>query len=360
MDRLTLNRQTSLYLDIIRPLAAFVVFLSHLGFQNLSGGQVGFMAGSGVQAVDVFFVLSGFVIAHVCATREFNVRDYMLSRAARIYSVAIPALILTAIVDAIGIKESIATYQGTFHENALSPGVLIRSIFFLGERWNTHRFPGSDGPYWSLGFEVWYYIAFGAFVFAPRRWRWIAAVSILAFIGPKVALMFPAWLMGVAAYRFSVTKSLPNSIGWVLLILPVLLLAAYETMPHSELQQFSEVTFNVDRLYITCRDYIISALFSAHLIGFSTVSAAFAPWLERHARSIRWIAGATFSLYLTHLPIMHLLAAISPWPTSSLWTLCLLVTVTPVACIAFAELSERRKNLWRSLIIKGLNCVRTG
>lgn len=343
-----MNRTMSLYLDVIRPAAAFVVLLSHASFQNLSGGQVHFMASTGVQAVDIFFVLSGFVIAHVCNTREQTARDYIISRASRIYSVVIPALILVAIVDAIGISTDAATYQGPYQ--SLSLGLLVRSVLFIGEQWNNHRFPGSDGPYWSLGFEVWYYIAFGVFLFTPQRWRWVATVSVLAFIGPKVTLMFPAWLMGVAVYRFSSANSLPQSAGWCLLIVPILILAGYEMAPHSPLQQFSAVTLDFDRLKSTGQDYLIAALFSAHLIGFSTVSATFAPWLERQARRIRWIAGATFSIYLAHLPVMHLLAAVSPWPKSSPWTLCLLLTVTPVACIAFAEVSERRKDSCRSLI----------
>ena len=337
----SVNRTTSLYLDMLRPIAALVVLLSHVSYQNLSGGQLKFMASTGVQAVDIFFVLSGFVIAHVCATREHDLRDYAISRAARIYSVAIPALILTAIVDAIGIRENAATYQGPFQ--AFSPGLIIRSVFFIGEQWNAHRFPGSNGPYWSLGFEVWYYAAFGAFLFAPSRWRWAATLVVLAFIGPKVALMFPAWLMGVAVYRVCSSRSLPQSAGWILLLVPIVGLAGYEMIPHSPLQQFSNVTLDFDRLRSTGQDYLLSALFSAHLIGFSAVSATFAPWFERHARPIRWIAGATFSLYLAHLPIMHLVAAVSPWPRSSVWTLCLLLTITPVACLAFAEVSERRK-----------------
>ncbi len=316
-----------------------------------------FMASTGVQAVDVFFVLSGFVIAHVCATREHDLRSYVISRAARIYSVALPALILTAIVDAIGIRENAAIYQETFHEYAFSPGVLIRSLLFIGEQWNAHRFPGSNGPYWSLGFEVWYYTAFGAFLFAPRRWRWAATLVVLAFIGPKVALMFPAWLMGVGVYWVCSSRSLPQSAGWILLIVPLVGLAGYQMVPHSPLQQFSIVTLDVDRFRSTGQDYLLSALFTAHLMGFSTVSATFAPWFERHARPIRWIAGATFSLYLTHLPIMHLLAVVSPWPKSSLWTLCLLLTITPLACLGFAEVSERRKDVWRALIMSVLTMI---
>ena len=314
------------------------------------------MGSAGVQAVDVFFVLSGFVIAHVCATREQDVYNYIISRAARIYSVAVPALLLTAVVDAIGIRENAAAYHGSYQ--ALSPGLVFRSIFFIGEQWNAHRFPGSNGPYWSLGFEVWYYVAFGAFVFIPHQWRWVSAMAVLAFIGPKVALMFPAWLMGVAVYRLCAARIIPQHVGWILLILPLILMSGFELLPHSPLQQFTSVTLDLDRFRSTGQDYLIAALFSAHLIGFSTVSGTFDPWLERHARGIRWIAGATFTLYLAHLPIMHLLAAISPWPQSSLWTLCLLLTVTPLMCLAFAEVSERRKDIWRRLIVNGLSILR--
>jgi peptidoglycan/LPS O-acetylase OafA/YrhL len=343
-----LNRSTSLYLDLVRPAAALVVLLSHVSFEGLSGGQLRFMGSTGVQAVYVFFVLSGFVIAHVCATREQDVRTYVVSRAARIYSVAIPALILTAVVDYIGLRENPATYQLAFQP--FSPGLLIRCVFFLGEQWNAHRYPGSDGPYWSLGFEVWYYAAFGAFMFTPRRWRWAAAAAMLVFIGPKVALMFPVWLMGVATYRFCATQRLSPTIGWALFSVPIAMLAGYEALPHFPLQQFASVTFEPGRLWSTCQDYFIGALFSIHLIGFVSVSGTFSVWLARYALQIRWIAGATFSLYLAHLPIMHLLSAYSPWPKSSPWTLALLVTATPAACFVFAEVSERQKEIWRRVI----------
>jgi peptidoglycan/LPS O-acetylase OafA/YrhL len=101
----------------------------------------------------------------------------------------------------------------------------------------------------------------------------------------------------------------------------------------------------------TAQDYFLAFVFSMNIIGFVVVSDAVAPLLERHAKAIRWIAGGTFALYLMHLPVMYLLAAISPWPKSSPWTLTLLLTATPVACMAFAEASERRKDVWRRLIV---------
>jgi peptidoglycan/LPS O-acetylase OafA/YrhL len=352
-----LNRATSLYLDVVRPICAFIVLLSHVSYPGLTGGRLTFFSHAGVEAVDVFFVLSGFVIAHVCATRERDPRDFLLSRAARIYSVAIPALILTAAADAVGRSEDGSTYAGTLQP--FSPGLVIRSVLFVGEQWNAHRYPGSDGPYWSLGFEVWYYVAFAAFLFVPGRLRWLAALAALAFIGPKVALLFPAWLMGVLTYRICTTWRIAPVIGWPLLVAPLLVIAGYQIVPQSPLQQFSPVTLAPERIASAGRDYLIASMFASHLIGFAAVSSSFAPWLERHARAIRWAAGATFSVYLAHLPIMHLLAASSPWPKSSPWTLIILVAGTPVTCLAFAEISERRKDVWRRLFAGAMHMFET-
>lgn len=336
----------------MRPAAALIVLLSHVSYQGLSSGQAAFLSGAGIQAVDVFFVLSGFVIAHVCATREHNARIYFVSRAARIYSVAIPALVLTAIADFIGQSMDAATYSGPYQ--AFSPGLLIRSLTFTGEHWNAHRFPGSNGPYWSLGFEVWYYMVFGVFLFSGRRWRWGAALAVLIFIGPKVTLMFPTWLMGAGAYYICKSQRISPITGWVLFTVPLAFLAGFQLMPHSGLQPFINISLEPERLKSLCENYLIASFFSIHLVGFSTVSATFTPLLERHVKVIRWIAGSTFSIYLMHLPIMHLLAASSPWPKSSPWTMFLLLAGTPVICLGFAEVTERKRDAWRRLIMSTL------
>jgi peptidoglycan/LPS O-acetylase OafA/YrhL len=348
-SELTMNHSTSLYLDIFRAFAALIVLLSHVSMQGLTNGQMGFMYGAGVQAVDAFFVLSGFVIAHVSETKENDARTYFISRAARIYSVAIPAIALTALMDAIGIRLDPSVYVGPYQ--SFTPGLLVRSVAFIGEQWNTHRFPGSNGPYWSLGFEVWYYIAFGIYLFAPRQYRWPALLAVLAFIGPKVALMFPTWLMGVGIYRFCQRRVLPKATGWLMFSLSFLLLAAYQLIPHSPLFAVTALSLSSDRLMGTAQDYFLAVVFSINIVGFITISDTFAPLLKPCAKAIRWLAGSTFTVYLMHLPIMHLLATLSPWPQASPWRLVLLLAATPLACLAFAEAFERRKNTWRKLFL---------
>jgi peptidoglycan/LPS O-acetylase OafA/YrhL len=92
----------SLYLDALRFGAAFTVFLSHYGTGRISGGMFWYLADYGRTAVLVFFVLSGYVIAWVTEAREPTIEEYALSRAARLYSVIIPAFILTAALDYTG------------------------------------------------------------------------------------------------------------------------------------------------------------------------------------------------------------------------------------------------------------------
>jgi peptidoglycan/LPS O-acetylase OafA/YrhL len=216
---------------------------------------------------------------------------------------------------------------------------VIRSIIFLGEQWGAHRYPGSNSAYWSLGFEVWYYIAFGAFLFGGS----LAAIAVLLFIGPKVALLFPLWLLGVAVYRVCDRWKMASPLNWVCLVGPICLAAAFETIRPFYVQPFMPVS--VERLPSLGQDYFIATMFSIHLLGFASLAERFAPFLERHSRLIRWIAGATFSVYLTHLPIMCFLVALGrgALPVAGL------VALTLLSCFAFAEFTERKKHIWTRL-----------
>ncbi|MGH7072336.1 MAG: acyltransferase family protein [Acetobacteraceae bacterium] len=97
-----MTREVSLYLDLLRFLAALTVFLGHVSGSRFTGGflwQFGPYMG---EAVTVFFVLSGFVIGYTTDRREKSAYSYAVARAARIYSVALPALVVTFTLDAIG------------------------------------------------------------------------------------------------------------------------------------------------------------------------------------------------------------------------------------------------------------------
>ena len=76
----------SLYLELLRLLAATEVVLFHLNGFPLLGGHRAPWNAFGHEAVVVFFVLSGFVIAFAAHTREHSAKAYAVSRLSRIYS----------------------------------------------------------------------------------------------------------------------------------------------------------------------------------------------------------------------------------------------------------------------------------
>ena len=93
-----MKKDLSAFLDLMRTLAAFSVFMSHLSKPQFDGESLSIFFQWGHTAVIVFFVLSGFVISWA-AERDGSAREYIINRASRIYSVALPALALTWMID---------------------------------------------------------------------------------------------------------------------------------------------------------------------------------------------------------------------------------------------------------------------
>ena len=346
-----MNRETSIYLDLVRFIAAVFVFLTHASRQQSSGGLL-WQINYGREAVDVFFVLSGFVIGHVVETRERSALGYAVARAARLYSVALPAVVITFVLDRIGQSLRPELYVGWCCDSLGGRAwEYLGSLVFLNEIWSHHTPPGSALPYWSLGFEVWYYVVFGLAFFAPRPWNLIAAALVMVAVGPGIAALFPLWLLGFYCYRLS-TRRLPGRrTGAALCAGALIAFFAYEHEAYRYGELYSAFALSEERLHDYAQDYIVGGLFSLHLIGFCAVSAWLAPLLARCERPIRWIAGATFTLYLFHVPLIEAVVALAPWPADT-WPTRLLVFIgVPLLVLALAELTERRKAAWRRAIL---------
>ena len=185
-----MTKETSIYLDAVRFLAAVVVFIDHLSSQRITAGFLWPLEHLGGQAVIVFFVLSGFVIGFITDTREKNVREYAINRAARILSVALPALALGYVLDQIGIAANPEIYAG-YGDLQRPSSVLdyLACALFLNEIWGIGISPGTNVAYWSLGYEVWYYAIFGAAMFAPPQHRTKLIAGSLLLVGPAIALL---------------------------------------------------------------------------------------------------------------------------------------------------------------------------
>ena len=342
-----MNPALSLYLDAVRVLAACAVVLCHFGGQRVSGGLMWWMDPLGTEAVDVFFVLSGFVIASVAATREGSARDFATARMARIYAVAVPALLLTFTADHLGYAVFPAAYR-TFP--GVTPGHVaawwqgLAALGFFNQAWGMDVPIGSNVPWWSLGYEVPYYAAFGLAWFGRGWFRFAAPAILLLAMGPNVLLLAPAWCAGLLVW-FLRERLLRRQFAWALAGFPILAWILYEAF-----------AWHVGRLAtgvpgirpVLPQDLLIAMLFALHLRGAMVLlqDRALPPaWLKR---AITFCAGRSFSLYLFHLPILICLRAamLRFCPDASpFWML----PVLAVCVLALAEISERRKAAWLRL-----------
>ena len=343
---------TSVYLDLVRFLAALTVFGSHYGTRHFTGGFLYQLTSYGAEAVDVFFVLSGFVIGCATGSRERDARSYAVNRTARLWSVALPALLLTLALDTMG-----GALRPDMYTTALlphySPDFAVWryavSALFLHQTWFLTVTPGTDWPYWSLGFEVWYYVIFGIALFAPGRFRVAATLLAAVLAGPRILAMFPLWLAGYACYRLTRDGILSVGLGIVCAAAPVAGWIGYQVwaMRHEGLHGLAPEVFGRPELL---QDYVVGALFAIHLIGICYLSDWIGRLLRPFVRPIRWLAGGTFSLYLAHYPIMQFLLTVMPWPRDTAASRIMLVVLTLPAVFLFAEVAERRKEAWRRAI----------
>lgn len=357
-----MKRELSIYLDLLRIGAAFAVFFGHA--YHFTGDNFSLLSGHASEAVAVFFVLSGFFISNVASDARVDVKQYASARMARIYSVAIPALVVTFIFDRIGVGQNNLLYDGASYFNS-SSGLyeVFRYLTFTNEFWSSHIIFGTNEPFWSLGFEVCYYVIFGFFVFAPLKntTKLVISSALLLAVGPRISIYFPLWLLGVWAHRVLISENISNHLlktkssaiicllpflGYVLLKLFMRYMRANGVFVST---MFSPFDVSVSYANTVLYYYGVGILVALHIttlpkIIYKGILSKFLIFLET---KIRWLAGATFTLYLMHQPILIAMASIMPGERDSkAWAIAVVAASLLIVCLV-AEVSERRKAFWR-------------
>jgi peptidoglycan/LPS O-acetylase OafA/YrhL len=339
----------SIYLDLVRFTAACLVYLYHSNQRLLV--QEGLVASDyGHSGVVVFFVLSGLVIAFITDTKERQWASYAASRIARIYSVALPAVLLTILLDTVGRQWYPALYAlHPFDQFSLRS---LASLLMLNELWFFSITTFSNGPYWSIGYEVWYYVAFGLWAFLPRHWgRWVL-VGLAFLVGPKIVLMAPIWGLGVLLYHWRQLNHISVLQGWALVVVSTAGIVAFHQanlMWRSAALLKELVGAHWYPLYTYSRffmgDYLLGALVFLHFAGIRRVSGQLAPVLFWAQRPIRYLAGYTLSLYLLHQPLFLFWAAVLRGDPNGYTYWAMTTALVAVSVWAIGWLTENKRHV---------------
>ncbi len=355
-----MSRGFSLYLDAIRFLAAVFVFVSHAGHARFSDGFLNRLRQLDMasDAVIVFFVLSGFVIAYTTLARTRGAQVFAEARLARLYSVVIPALILTFALDTAGMMLFPQTYHAAWYNDAGRAEQYLKAFFFSTQIMPENIRLGSNAPFWSVSYEAWYYLAFGIAVFAKGRMRALLLAAVALAAGPRILLLAPAWAIGVGLFlhlRAGGAERVSRPMALIFAAAPLGLYAGMLAggVPLKLTSVAIDLGLTPGLLGFSDRfvwENLLGLLIAVHFLGVYCLSGQ-AQWMSTRAgHLIRWCAGATFSIYLFHFPILSFLHALPGYDAANPLHVQMLLAATLAACFALAEVSERRLDVWKRMV----------
>jgi peptidoglycan/LPS O-acetylase OafA/YrhL len=322
----------------------------------------------GHDAVIVFFVLSGYFIASTVVKdtmhNQWSWGRYASQRLVRLYLVLIPGLILTVFWDQIGLHTfaDSPVYNGAaqswkhdyFNVAARSTlKGLIGNLAYLQPMY-VHPY-GSNDALWSLSYEFWYYALFPCLWMGLRArrlqnlWPLAVAAGIAWFVGKGILLYFPIWLFGASLVALPQIRILKSAGGWrVGLFAAGCVFVALTLAGHLSSRGEKVVRSVIVGDYLTAIGFAILTYVLLH---------DHRP-LQRgmYERMSRRLAGFSFSLYVTHLPLLVLLRAWlipgRPWevtPRATLYAFAISVVCIGYAAV-FASITEKQTTAIRKRV----------
>lgn len=351
---MTLKPALSAYLDLLRFIAALSVLLGHMDQDGLSMPWMP-LALFSHDAVVVFFVLSGFIIYYSTAARASTWQQYAVARLSRIYSVAFPAVLMC-----VGLALWLSQQPGldTSRLSNYTPPSLwhtFSSLLFLNESWLNDATVSLNNPYWSLCYEVWYYVLFGLYYFARGRQRWLLVGTAALIAGPAILVLLPVWVMGawLAACGLHETRW-SERVAWLAFLAPVGLivfikLTGTDSLIQSYLYQNIPGFWRLVSSQRLVTDYLIGGALCLHIAAFSSLPMAVQVSFVRYQKVFAALAAFSFTLYLFHRPMTQFLGAYYPLPGDAYLQSSLAALGLLVACWLLSWLTERQLPGWRRL-----------
>jgi peptidoglycan/LPS O-acetylase OafA/YrhL len=180
------------HLDGLRAVAVYLVVAFHAGLGFFSGGFIG---------VDVFFVLSGFLVTQVLlrsltSTGRLQARQFYFRRVRRILPAAMCTLVISAVVySLVATPAEMLDALGGFRAAFL----YVANWYFIRQSTDYFAANVNSSPvlqFWSLAIEeqfylVWPLLLAAGFALCRRvgRWRWWALRGWVAAAGVASAIL---------------------------------------------------------------------------------------------------------------------------------------------------------------------------
>jgi len=295
------------HIDSLRAIAVFTVIIFHINHEYLPGGFVG---------VDIFFVISGFLISSQLfksvSNNTFSIKDFYVRRIKRILPAAFSVIFSTILVaqflflpeDAKNV--AVSGIWSTFSLSNVYFWKFQDTGYFAAGSYTTPLL-----HYWSLGVEEQFYIFWPIIVLflMPRLNKYaLIAVLILTIIASATI----AQLLLKDHHSF-VYYMLPTRAGELLVGALLAALLHFNVIKKTTNNSFLFIT-SIICIIASCLFITPDMIFPGWLYLIPTVSAAlfiwsgfnqstaFSVWLT--AKPILWLGKVSYSAYLVHWPLL--------------------------------------------------------
>jgi peptidoglycan/LPS O-acetylase OafA/YrhL len=299
-----------LVLDAMRGLGALFVVFGHYHFE-LWPDRPGFIVESHAYlVVDLFFLLSGFVLAHAFYDKPtFDMWDYTKKRIFRLWPLHAAALLAALLL----------MY---FSGDAINGfGLLLNILLLHNIGIGDWEMVGINYPSWSLSVELVANIVVGFIILAIPSRRWNSLILALISIASAVILFFTVDNMnqqvnnvfgvvntgllrgfitfpaGILAYRFYMAhKARFERTSWLRTLIVAVLLGFF--MASVALPSPGKA------------DFLFLPLYALVIIGVSSPG----PFWNSFSKYFRVLGEISFAMYVSHMVILKFMKETGFWP----------------------------------------------
>lgn len=303
------------YLSAFRLAAAFMILLGHarcelfatyselnVESQNIFTQLFFVGVGWSSEALAIFFVMSGFLVGGPLLQRLHNaicgdkseqdckaqLKRFTIGRLVRIFVPLFFATFLAAVVKMIG-HDSFSWLDALLNVFGLQ-GVLASDF---------------GGVYWTLAYEIWFYILLSAILMLYCGRKWMLCGTILLLLSSFVIVnLSSCWffmmLLGIGLY-FMKDLDFPRYMMWLsiagIIIVKILGVLAVE----SHVFQFAlhgKINFSMTYMVLALCFGIIMTM-----LAKSKPEEKLSIWIENFGN--KW-CGFTYCLYITHFTVLEL------------------------------------------------------
>lgn len=285
------------------------------GFSTISNPAVwfqglAFLTGFAHLAVVVFFVLSGWLVGGRLLNnfeRPGAIREYAIDRLTRLWVVLVPTFCAILLLG-VGIG-SLAVGDVSFAvSNEYSVAAFLGNLVGL----QNILVPNFGGNFrlWSLANGTWYYVMFPLLLVLfsttstlVRVLTTALLIGIVQILSNAILLYFALWLMGAGCSRLRIDCGRAVRLSLLLVFLAA---AAYFRI-EGKTNDLNEESF--------LQDLVFSTALLAFLSTLQIPVNASSRWLALLARTGKFFAKFSVTLYVLHVPLiglmLHFLPAIS-------------------------------------------------